>query len=192
MVIERNFFMRDTLLVARELIGCTLVSRVGGITSGVIVEAEAYLGRRDSAAHSYRGPTYRVRALYGVKGHAYIYLIYGLHWCLNVSSGPEDEPECILIRALEPKIALDIMAERRNTGDIRRLCSGPGKLCAALGISASLYGTDMCSESSPLFFEEPSFRPTVLCSKRIGIDYSGEAANYLWRFTAKDSRFLSR
>lgn len=192
MAIDRGFFMRDTLEAARELIGCSLVSRVDGVTSGIIVEAEAYLGARDPAAHSYRGATERVRALYGPKGHAYIYLIYGLHWCLNISSGPEGEPECILLRALEPKTGLDIMAGRRNTPDIKRLSSGPGKLCAALGVTGGLYGCDMCCSDSPLFIEKPSERPRVLCSERIGIDYAGEAAKYLWRFTAEGSGFLSR
>ena len=193
MIVTQDFFGCDSLTVARELIGCTVISRVGGLeTRGRIVETEAYLGRIDPAAHSYRGPTERVRALYEGKGLAYIYLIYGMHWCLNFSSGRENEPECVLIRALEPLDGIDTMMTRRRTDKPQNLCSGPGKLCAALGITREQYGCKLFEEGSALTVEYGLASGEIRSSPRIGIDYAGEARDFPWRFTLTGSPWLSR
>ena len=193
MILPVEFYKRDTLTVARELIGCTLVSSVGGTeTRGVIVEAEAYRGPIDPAAHSYKGRTERVRALYEGKGLAYIYLIYGMHWCLNISCGPEDSPDCVLLRALEPTGGVETMSKRRHTERIANLCSGPGKLTAALGVTRELYGTRVYDASSPLFVEAGEGDVPVETSKRVGIDYAGEAKYWPWRFTLSGSKYVSK
>ena len=192
MVIDRDFFRRDTLTAARELIGCVLVrSAPWGEARGIIVETEAYLGRKDAAAHSYKGKTERVRILYGEKGMAYIYLIYGMYNCLNISSGESPEPECILIRALEPLPPTEAMERRRKSAKPKNLCSGPGKLCMALDIDRGLYGADMCSAESPLYIEYAEPLETE-ASPRIGVDYAGKDALLPYRFTAKGSKFLSK
>ena len=192
MILPRSSFERDAREAARALIGSVLVRRSPeGETRGAVVECEAYLGRIDDAAHSYRGKTERVRALYGPKGCAYVYLIYGMYWCLNISAGAPDAPECILLRALEPVSGLELMGLRRGTGDGRKLCSGPGKLCAAMDVTKELYGADLCSPDSPLFLESGAPRETE-ASRRIGIDYAVLRRDELWRYTAKGSPFVSR
>ena len=192
MTIDRSFFMRSTLAAARELIGHELVCVTPeGETHGIIVETEAYLGTRDDAAHSYRGRTDRVRALYGAKGCAYIYLIYGMHLCLNISCGHGAEPECILIRALEPVSGIKLMEKRRRTENLKNLCSGPGKLCAAMGITKLNYGADMCDNSSGLYISIRESLETT-ASQRIGINYAEKCRDELWRFTAKGNQFVSK
>lgn len=193
MILPEDFFRRDTLRVARELIGCTLVSRVGGKeVRGMIVETEAYRGPLDPAAHSYRGRTERVRALYEGKGLAYIYLIYGMHWCLNLSCGHEGEPDCVLLRALEPVGGIDVMIGRRKTDRLADLCSGPGKLCAALGVTKELYGVSVFDPDSPLTVEAGAAGLAVESSPRIGIDYAGDAKSWPWRFTLSNNKYVSR
>ncbi len=193
MIAPLDFFRRDTLTVARELLGCTLVSRVDGQeTRGIIVETEAYCGPSDPASHAYRGRTERVRALYEGKGLAYIYLIYGMYWCLNISCGPETSPDCVLIRALEPMSGIDTMRARRKTAVLKNLCSGPGKLCMALGIDKNAYGAPLYDPSSPLTLETRDRDFPVSASPRIGIDYAGDAKNWLWRFTVNESEYVSK
>ncbi len=193
MILPVEFYKSDTLTVARELIGCTLVSHVGGAeTRGVIVEAEAYRGPIDPAAHSYKGRTERVRALYEGKGLAYIYLIYGMHWCLNISCGPEDSPDCVLLRALEPTGGVETMSKRRHTDRLANLCSGPGKLTAALGVTRELYGARVYDGDSKLFVESGEGGVPVETSKRVGIDYAGEAKDWPWRFTLSGSKYVSK
>ncbi len=193
MILPESFYRRDTLTVARELIGCTLVSRVDGEdVRGRIVEAEAYRGPLDPAAHSYRGRTERVRALYEGKGLAYIYLIYGMYWCLNLSCGHEDEPDCVLLRALEPLEGIGVMARRRRTDKLSNLCSGPGKLCAALGVTKALYGVRVFDPASPLTVEAGEGGYSVDVSPRINIDYAGDAKDWLWRFTLSGNPYISK
>jgi DNA-3-methyladenine glycosylase len=190
MRIPREFYERDTLTVARELIGQVLVRRSAeGVTKGVIVECEAYLGEIDPAAHSYRGRTNRVRVQYEGKGLAYVYMIYGMHHCMNITTGPSDKPEAILIRALRPIEGIELMTERRGTDRLTNLCSGPGKLAKAMDIDMSLYGADLVTgEELYLEYGAPA---EVETSKRINVDYAGEAADYLWRFTEKGSEYVS-
>lgn len=191
MRINRSFFVRDAVTVAEELIGCYLVcTSEDGLTRARIVETEAYMGEIDDAAHSYKGKTERVRALYGEKGHAYIYLIYGMYNCLNISAGPEGVPQCVLIRAAEPVCGVELMKKRRNTEKIQNLCSGPGKLCMAMNITRELYDADMIAGKS-LYIEAGEHLSTV-ASKRIGIDYAEKCRDKLWRFTAENNKFISK
>ena len=191
MRIDRSFFQRDAVTAAEELIGHYLV-RVSeeGVTRARIVETEAYMGEIDDAAHSYKGKTERVCVLYGEKGYAYIYLIYGMYNCLNISAGPDGVPQCILIRAAEPVDGIELMSKRRKTEKIRNLCSGPGKLCMAMDITRDIYGEDMVSGVA-LYIEAGEKLPTE-SSKRIGIDYAEKCRDKLWRFTAKNSKFVSK
>ncbi len=191
-ILEKRFYSRPADVVARELIGQVLVRETAdGVTKGVIVECEAYLGRTDAAAHSYKGRTERTRVLFGEKGRAYVYLIYGMYRCLNVSSGPEGEPECVLIRALEPLTGLDLMARRRGRSRPEELCSGPGKLCTAMDIGAAQYGADMCSQTDGLWIERGGTALRVAVTPRINVDYAGEAAGWPLRFVAEGSPWLS-
>ena len=202
-----KFYSRDALIVAKELLGKTLVHEVNGKRiSARIVETEAYMGIIDKAAHSYGGKrTPRVEVMYGAPGHAYIYLIYGLHHCLNAVTGADGDPQAVLIRALEPLEGLEEMALHRykkpldqlSKSQLKGLANGPGKLCHALAIDRSLNGEDL--RGNHLFIEE-SDEPTEEQSRelfkihettRIGIDYAGEARDYPWRFYIKGSPYIS-
>ncbi|MBR7024466.1 MAG: DNA-3-methyladenine glycosylase [Selenomonadaceae bacterium] len=189
MKLPREFYLRDGLTVARELIGKKLVTNLPeGLTSGLIVETEAYMGALDAAAHSYRGKTERTKIFYGAGGFVYVYLIYGVHICTNVVANVENVPEAVLIRALQPVDGVELMKRRRNKNNLRELCSGPGKLSQALGITKNFYGSDLCGEE--IFIETAETFP-IAATKRINVDYAGEAANYLWRFVAAGNKFIS-
>ena len=191
MILGEDFYRRDAIEVAQELIGCRLVRETaGGKISGIIVETEAYKGRIDDAAHSYKGKTERVKVLFGEKGRAYVYLIYGMYCCLNVSAGPEGEPECVLIRALEPEAGIKLMEQNRRTDKRKNLCSGPGKLCMAMGITREQNGADMTVTGE--LYIETGRGADVHASKRIGIDYAEKCRDKLWRFTEMDSIYVSK
>jgi DNA-3-methyladenine glycosylase len=186
-VLNRAFYARPTIEVARSLLGKILVH---GGAAGRIVEVEAYLPGDDPAAHAFRGLTPRTRVLYGPPGHAYVFLAYGMYDCLNLVAEPEGIPGCVLIRALEPLAGLNRM--RRRRGRLRRLAeltSGPGRLTLALGITRSLNGADVTR--GPLtvraFRQEPPF--AIEATPRIGIR---QARDRLLRFTIRGSPFLSR
>lgn len=190
MKLPREFYLRDGLTVARDLIGKKLVTKLPeGIASGIIVETEAYMGASDAAAHSFRGKTERTKIFYGAGGFVYVYLIYGMYICTNVVANIENAPEAVLIRALEPIGGVDLMKSRRGKKNLRDLCSGPGKLSQALGITKNFYGADLCGEE--IFIEDTDFKVALESTKRINIDYAGEAADYLWRFIAAGNKFLS-
>lgn len=190
MKLEREFYLRDGVTVARELIGKKLVTNLRGeVTSGIIVETEAYMGKIDAAAHSYRGKTERTKIFYGAGGFVYVYLIYGRNICTNVVANVENIPEAVLIRALEPVDGVELMKLRRDKKNLRELCSGPGKLSQALGVTKNFYGLDLCG--GEIFIETSNFRADITSTKRINVDYAGEAANYLWRFIAAGNKFLS-
>lgn len=144
MALRRAFYLRAPHAVARDLLGCVLVSRCGGaITSGRIVETEAYLGPDDAASHAAFRPGSRA-LFYGLGGIAYVFRAYGLHYCLNAIAGPVGHPGCVLIRALEPREGTPVMARRRRLpADSRRLTSGPGNLTRALGITLRDNGADL-------------------------------------------------
>ena len=190
MKLPREFYLRDGLTVARELIGKKLVTNLRGeVTSGVIVETEAYMGAIDAASHAYKGKTDRTKIFYGAGGFVYVYLIYGRNICTNVVANVENVPEAVLIRALEPVEGVELMKLRRGKKNLRELCSGPGKLSQALGVTKDFYGLDLCGEE--IFIETTDFRADVMATKRINVDYAGAAADYLWRFVAAGSKFLS-
>ena len=180
--ITRDFYARDTLTVARELIGMHLVHAQGGTRrAGRIVETEAYQGPEDLAAHSSRGRTRRTEVMFGPPGHAYVYFIYGFWHCLNVVTGAQGVPHAVLLRALEPLSGV----EERTWG--------PGLLCRAMHIDRTLNGADLCGDV--LWLERPSplksRPPRIARAPRIGVDYAGEWARRPWRFYDKDSRYVS-
>ena len=184
-----TFYAQPTELVAQQLLGKKLVLKTKqGMLSGIIVETEAYT-KNDPASHAYRGKTARTSALFGPVGHAYIYFIYGNHYCLNVvAHTPEQIAGGILIRAIEPIDGIEVMRKKRKTSD-KNLTNGPGKLCQAFGITKTLYGK---SFSSPDFFltEGYSVDPEdIVATKRIGIS---AAQDKLWRFYIKNNQFVSR
>jgi len=190
MKLPREFYLRDGLTVARELIGKKLVTNLPeGRTSGIIVETEAYMGTLDAAAHSYRGKTERTKIFFGAGGFVYVYLIYGMHLCTNVVANVENIPEAVLIRALEPVDGVELMRRRRGKNNLRELCSGPGKLSQAFGVTKNFYGADLCGDE--IFIEMTDFQTTVETTKRINVDYAGAAADYPWRFVAAGNKFLS-
>ena len=184
-LLRRAFFNRDPRIVARELLGKLIVRREGRKRlAGRIVEIEAYLGAGDLAAHAAAGNTARNSVLWGPPGHAYVYFIYGVHYCLNISCLPAGEAGCILIRALEPVSGIVEMAKARGLSDVdltsmrelRKLASGPGKLCEALGITRPRdNGKDMISPECDLQVASDGFRvDEVAVTQRIGITKSAE------------------
>jgi DNA-3-methyladenine glycosylase len=190
--LTRDFYVQPVLDVAHQCIGKILVSCTAeGETAGRIVEAEAYRGPLDLAAHSARGLTKRTAAMFGPPGHAYIYLLYGVSWALNLVASSEGKPHAVLIRALEPIRGLELMASRRRKlAASRELTNGPGKLTQALGITGELYGADLCGDQ--LFLEEPDRpRGPVRRSRRINVEYAGRWADRLWRFYERGNRFVS-
>ncbi|QIO50481.1 DNA-3-methyladenine glycosylase [Rhizobium leguminosarum bv. trifolii] len=175
----RTFFERDAITVSRDLLGCRLT--VDGV-GGRITETEAYYPD-DEASHSFRGPTKRNGAMYGKPGNVYIYRIYGMYWCLNFVCHPGS---AALIRALEPETGIPLMMERRGTDMLTSLCSGPGKLCQALGIDIGI--NDRLLDHPP-YAIAPSAVVPIVSGKRIGITKNAEAP---WRFGIQGSRFLSK
>lgn len=192
MKLKRNFYVRPGLSVARDLIGKQLVHCSSeGVTKGIIVETEAYIGPEDAASHAYKSlRTERTEIQYGIGGYIYIYTIYGLHTCMNVVANQKDLPEVVLIRALQPTVGIELMQNRRQKQSIRELCNGPGKLSQAMGITKNCYGMDLCGNE--LYIETVSgIDLSVSATKRINIDYAGEAVNYLWRFVLSNNKFIS-
>lgn len=199
-LVAREFFNRDPRKVGRELLGKIIVRSSGHkLLAGRIVEVEAYLGAGDAAAHAAAGRTARNYVLFGPPGHAYIYFIYGVHYCLNISCMPDGEAGCVLIRALEPLTGIAEMARARDVDslnpasvrDLRKLLSGPGKLCEALGITRPRDNAkDMLSPQSDLQVRDDGFRPTeILTTPRIGITKSAEMP---LRYLIAENAFVSR
>jgi DNA-3-methyladenine glycosylase len=169
--------------VAPDLIGVTLL--VDGV-GGRIVEVEAY-DQEDPASHGYRGRTARNEAMFGPPGHAYVYRSYGVHWCLNLVCGAEGVPEAALIRALEPTHGIEQQRRRRGATELRALCSGPGKLCQALGITREQDGLPL--DRAPFRLEPRRDVPEIVTAPRIGITRATELS---WRYLEEASPFLSR
>jgi DNA-3-methyladenine glycosylase len=181
--LKRAFFARSVHEVAPDLIGATLL--VDGV-GGIIVEVEAY-HHTDPAAHSFRGPTPRNRVMFGPPGFTYVYRSYGIHWCVNFVCEEEGSASAVLIRALQPTHGIPAMRRRRRLHDERSLCSGPGKLTEALGISAEHNGLPL--DASPIALHARAGKPDVVAGLRIGIT---KAVELPWRYGLKGSRFVSK
>jgi DNA-3-methyladenine glycosylase len=181
--LERAFFARDTVTVARSLLGQRLVRVAGGARlSGLICEAEAYAGPDDRASHAYRR-TPRSAIMYGPPGYAYVYFIYGMYFCLNAVSEADGRPGAVLLRGLLPVEGIKAMRERRPGARDSQLTDGPGKLCAALGISAAQNGLDLCT-SDELFLEAGAAvsDEAVTLTPRVGVRGDAGAVARPWRF----------
>ena len=193
--LTRSFFRAPTVELARALVGCCLVRRSAqGIVAGRIVETEAYLSEGDPASHSHRGPTARNRAMFARPGTAYVYLIYGMHHCLNVVTAEEGVGEAVLVRALEPLAGEELMRARRGGVARRELCSGPGKLAQALGLTREHDGLDLCRGELGIwgpsrFGDWDAGAAGVLAGPRIGIT---KAADSPLRFRLAGSPWVSR
>jgi len=194
MILAQIFYAQETLLVAKQLLGCFLVHLEGEETTiGRIVETEAYLWN-DPASHTFVGKTRRNSVMFGPAGHAYIYFIYGMHHCVNAVTGPEGKGEAVLIRALEPIEGISIMQKRRQTEKISSLCNGPAKLTEALALPLSLNGVPLFE--GPLQIWSPNSLPSapliepldIIETTRIGIQKAKELP---LRFYLKDNRFIS-
>ena len=195
---SRDFYRRDAVTLAKALLGQRLVRVLDGQRlSGLIVETEAYLGAADQAAHTYQGRrTQRNASMFLDGGHAYVYFTYGMHHCMNVVAGVEDEPVAVLIRAIDPQEGLAAMWPRRAAArKATDLCSGPAKLCQALDIDRRLNGADLV-EGSALSIEQVRQRALpagqITAAPRIGVDYAGEWARRELRFFVKGNPHVSR
>jgi DNA-3-methyladenine glycosylase len=181
--LTRAFFNRSVHEVAPDLIGVTLLFAGRG---GPIVEVEAY-DQTDPAAHSFRGPTARNAVMFGPPGYAYVYRSYGIHWCVNLVCEPAGSASAVLIRALEPSAGIAAMRRRRGVADERLLCSGPGRVCEALGITGAHTGLPLDELPFELFARDEEVE--VVTGVRIGIT---KAVEKPWRYGRKGSRFLSK
>ncbi|MFY9837051.1 MAG: DNA-3-methyladenine glycosylase [Xanthobacteraceae bacterium] len=181
--LTKAFFNRSVHEVAPDLIGATLL--FGGV-GGRLVEVEAY-HHTDPAAHSFRGPTPRNVVMFGPPGYAYVYRSYGVHWCLNFVCEPKGSASAVLIRAIEPTVGLARMRRRRGLSDVRLLCSGPGRVCEALGITRA--GNGLALDEPPFQLLARNGEVEVVAGPRIGLT---KAVEKPWRYGLKDSRFLSK
>jgi len=184
-IVRASFFKRDPLTCAHQLIGTELIWED---CSGIVVEVEAYAAINDEAAHTFTRPSARSFIERNSAGAAYVYFNYGMHWMLNVLV-KGNENGFVLIRALEPKRGIEQMKKRRRLNDVKRLCSGPGKLTQALDITNRHHEMDLCSDPRYCFTLNKRTSSDVVADKRIGITRS---AHYPWRFTLRGSPFVSR
>jgi DNA-3-methyladenine glycosylase len=200
--ITRDFFARPTLEVARSVLGMRLVRILDGPSangtriSGIITEAEAYIGETDLGCHAHHGRTPRTKVMYGPPGHAYVYFTYGMHWMLNFVTEPEGFPAAVLIRALQPVEGLETIAARRQGRAQAIWTDGPGKICQALGIDGGLNGADLCAADAALFVEkgEPVPEECVTIGPRVGLNSVPEPWKSMpWRFsfTVENGRFTA-
>jgi DNA-3-methyladenine glycosylase len=192
--LPRSFYIRPALLVAKDLLGKTLVRKIGRATlSGRIVEVEAYRGAKDPASHAYRGRTKRNEAMFREGGYLYVYFTYGMHFCANIVTGKQGIGEAVLIRALEPVTGIEVMKRNRgfpkSAGATPTLTNGPAKLCQALGIGRKENGTDLLGAEIYVITGEPIPKSGVGASIRIGISCGKEKK---WRFFVKGNKSVSR
>jgi len=194
MKLQREFYERDTITVARNLLGKYLVHEIDeGTLIGKIVETEAYIGPDDAAAHTCNGlRSSRTEVIFGAGGYAYVYMIYGMYYCFNIVSNVKEKPEAVLIRALEPVEGIEIMKKHRKLDKLKNLCNGPGKLCSAMSITKKENSVDLCGESLYLLDKSNVSDEDILSTPRINVDYAGEAKDYPWRFIIKDNKFISK
>ncbi len=183
-VLTREFFARDAVTLARDMLGKKLLRRhQGQVLGGIIVETEAYLGEDDTACHASRGCTPRTQVMYGSAGHYYVYLIYGMYHMLNIVTGEEGHPQAVLVRALRPVLGVEQMVALRGGVAEKQLCNGPGKLCQALAIDRSFNGLPV--DGADLWLEDapPVDDAHVSAGPRVGIGYaSNKDQQRPWRF----------
>lgn len=184
MRLSREFYARNTVKVAKDLLGKTLVHKIGKKTvSGIITETEAYRYRDDPASHAFRSMTERNKAMFGEVGHAYVYFTYGMHYCVNaVAKSKNFQAGAVLIRALEPKDGIDVMIQNRKTVSISDLTNGPAKLTIALGITKKHYGEDLVNSPHLYITEEDKVAGKISVTSRVGIKQGTEK---LWNFKIK-------
>ena len=191
--LPRSFYSRATLAVASALLGKVLVRRLGRRhLAGKIVETEAYVGPHDLACHASKGRTPRTSVMFGPPGYAYVYMIYGFYFCLNVVTEPLGYPAAVLIRAVEPLENVDLMRQLRNNPEHEtNIASGPGKLCMAMSIDKQLNGADLLGAA--IWIEDRKFDPGPIgTSPRVGVDYAREFKEKPWRFYVKGNSHVSR
>ena len=190
--LDRQFYLRDVNITAHDLIGKILVHQAPeGLASGVIIETEAYRGPDDKASHTYNNKrTSRTEIQFREGGFAYVYMIYGMHYCFNITVNEASKPEAVLVRALEPLDGLELMKARRKTQNVINLCNGPGKLCSAMGINMQTYGQDLCGEK--IYILDDNIMLDVGTSPRINIDYAEEYVNMPWRYFAVENIYVSK
>jgi len=190
-IVPRSFYRRDTVSVAKDLLGKKLVRQINGkIVSGIISETEAYRYRDDPASHSFRGRTERNKAMFEDVGKAYVYFTYGMHYCVNaVAKDAESEAGAVLIRALVPNSGIDFMIKQRKTDMISNLTSGPAKLTQALKITKDQYGEDLTKISKLYIVDGMDVKKSLIESRpRIGIK---KATNNLWNFRIKQEYLVN-
>lgn len=187
--LDRAFFQRDAVQVARALLGQRLVRLEEGVRlAGLITEAEAYRGEEDQGCHAKAGLTPRTRVMYGPAGHAYVYFTYGMHWMLNFVTQAEGYPAAVLIRAIEPTEGVEVIAERRDSQPPARWTDGPAKICQALNIDKRFNGADLCAADAPIFVEvgRPIPDENVTAGPRVGLNNVPEPWKSMpWRFLAQ-------
>lgn len=199
--LRRSFFEQAPLEVGKALIGMELGSELSnGACGGLIVETEVYIGPEDRASHSWNARrTARTEVMYGPRGHAYVFQIYGMHYCFNIVVGPGRVPAAVLVRALRPTFGLEIMAKNRGLSSVpanlRQLTSGPGRLAQALGIDRQANGLDL--SQAPLWVRRSAVGRRlaeahgIRAGTRINVEYAGDWARRKWRFTLVGDRFVS-
>lgn len=196
MIVEKDFYLRkDVVQIGQELLGTVLCTRIDDkVTSGIIVETEAYCGSIDRASHAYPGKlTSRNKIMFEAGGRAYVYLIYGIHYLFNIVTNKSNMADAVLIRAIEPVSGLDIMMKRRAKNSIERITSGPGMLSEAMGIDKNLYGEDLTGNKVWLeYASKNSNIMKITKTTRIGVDYAGDDAKLPWRFYIKDNPWISK
>jgi DNA-3-methyladenine glycosylase len=194
--LPKSFYARDSLAVARELIGCLFVHQTRDGLLGVrLIETEAYRGPQDPGSHGYRGMTDRTRVMFGPPGRLYVYFTYGMHWCANIVCGPEGTCEAVLLRAGEPASGIEVMTRRRGVSSARLLASGPARLAQALGIAREHNGASLlrggefwCAEDD----QTPGYRAgEIATTVRVGLG-PGRGEDLPWRFTVPNNPYASR
>ena len=193
-MVGRWFYARPALDVARDLLGLVLVRRTPeGTVAGRIVEVEAYVGIDDRASHAWRGRTARNTAMFGPPGHAYVYFIYGMHWCLNLVTDREGVPSAVLLRAVEPVEGIELMRARRpKARKDTQLTSGPARLCQAFGVTGELNGADLCAPGASLYVADRRLgHGPLVAVPRVGVDYAREWAAKPFRFYDQSSPYVS-
>lgn len=194
MILNRDFYIKDGITLAKDLLGKILVKEIDGVLyKGRIVETEAYMGAIDKACHAYNNRrTKRTEAMYREGGYSYIYLIYGMYHCFNVAASIKDNPEAVLIRALEPLDNKDIMLKIRKVKSEKYIANGPGKLTKALGITSDDNNIDLTLGKN-IWIEDDGYIPNKITeTTRVGIDYAEEFKEKPWRFYISENNNISK